>query len=148
MEPSIAIRVATENDFPQLSTLFLEFATFENLQHKMINSVEQMKIEKEYINGFVAVLPDSTIVGYATWFFTYYTFTGKAMYLDDLYITPAWRGKGLGTALIDCVIEKAKMSGCNRLRWQVSVWNHAAQAFYKKLGADMDEVERNCNLDL
>lgn len=144
----IRIREAIEADFPQLVALFFEFATFENLPHKMVNSVEQMNKEKDYFNGFVAVAPDQQIVGYATWFFSYYTFTGKAMYMDDLYITPDFRGKGLGTLLINRVIEKARETRCNKLRWQVSEWNHAAQGFYKQLGAEIDEVERNCNLDL
>ncbi len=144
----IRIREAIEADFPQLVALFFEFATFENLPHKMVNSVEQMNKEKDYFNGFVAVAPDQQIVGYATWFFSYYTFTGKAMYMDDLYITPDFRGKGLGTVLINRVIEKARETHCNKLRWQVSEWNHAAIGFYKQLGAGIDKVERNCNLDL
>jgi GNAT superfamily N-acetyltransferase len=144
----ITLREATEADFPALIDLFLEFATFENLPHKMINSVMKMKKEKDYFNGFVAVTPDQQIIGYATWFFSYYTFTGKAMYMDDLYITPGFRGKGLGTVLINRVIEKAKETRCNKLRWQVSEWNHAAIGFYKQLGAEVDEVERNCNLNL
>jgi GNAT superfamily N-acetyltransferase len=144
----ITIRKATETDFPSLIHLFLEFATFENLQHRMDNSVERMVSEKEYFNGFVAVLPDQQIVGYATWFFAYYTFSGKTMYMDDLYITPAYRGKGLGSGLIKRVIEKARETGCNKIRWQVSEWNHQAISFYNQLGAEIDEVERNCTLDL
>ena len=144
----IIIREATENDFPQLVALFLEFATFENLQHRMVNSLERMQEEKAYFNGFVAVMPDRRIVGYATWFFGYYTFTGKAMYMDDLYITPQFRGIGLGILLINRVIGKARETRCNKLRWQVSDWNGAAIEFYKRLGAWIDEVERNCNLDL
>lgn len=144
----ILIREATEADFPQLIALIMEFAAFENLQDRMVNSHERMLEEKAYFNGFVAIFPDERIVGYATWFFTYYTFSGKAMYMDDLYITPAYRGIGLGTLLINRVIEKARETHCNKLRWQVSEWNHAAQGFYKQLGAEIDEVERNCNLDL
>lgn len=148
IDQQFIIRAATKNDFQQLVGLFLEFATFENLQHRMINSLEQMLKEQEFFNGFVAVLSNGQIVGYATWFFTYYTFTGKAMYMDDLYITPDWRGKGLGSLLIKQVITKAKEANCNKLRWQVSEWNGPAIAFYKQLGAEIDEVERNCNLDL
>ncbi|MFA6072428.1 MAG: GNAT family N-acetyltransferase [Janthinobacterium sp.] len=144
----ITIREASDADFPALVSLFLEFATYENLPHKMVNSVERMKEEKDYFNGFVAVTPDDGIAGYATFFFTYYTFTGKAMYMDDLYISPEYRGKGLGTLLINRVIDKAKETRCNKLRWQVSNWNHTAIGFYRQLGAEIDEVERNCNLDL
>jgi GNAT superfamily N-acetyltransferase len=93
-------------------------------------------------------MPNQRIVGYATWFFSYYTFTGKAMYMDDLYITPEFSGVRIGTLLINRVIAKAHETGCNRLRWQVSDWNSRAIGFYKQLGAWIDEVERNCNLDL
>ena len=144
----ILIREATEADFPQLIALIMEFAAFENLQDRMVNSHERMLEEKAYFNGFVAIFPDERIVGYATWFFTYYTFSGKAMYMDDLYITPAYRGIGLGTLLINRVIEKALATGCNKLRWQVSDWNLTAIGFYKQLNAEIDQVERNCNLDL
>lgn len=144
----IIIREATEADFAKLVALFLEFATFENLRHCMVNSQERMMAEKEYFNGFVAIAPDQRMVGYATWFFGYYTFTGKAMYMDDLYITPDFRGKGIGTLLINRVIDRAREVRCNVLRWQVSEWNHQAIGFYKQLGAKIDQVERNCNLDL
>lgn len=144
----IIIREAIEDDFQQLVALFMEFATFENMQQFMVNSLDRIRKEKAYFNGFVAILPDQRIVGYATWFFAYYTFTGKAMYMDDLYITPEYRGKGIGTLLIEQVIKKAGEIHCNKLRWQVSEWNYAAQDFYKQMGAEIDEVERNCNLNL
>ena len=93
-------------------------------------------------------MPDQRIVGYATWFFSYYTFTGKAMYMDDLYITLEFKGVWIGTLLINRVIAKARETGCNRLHGQVSDWNSRAIGFYKQLGAWIDEVERNCNFDL
>ena len=71
-----------------------------------------------------------------------------ADYLDDLYITPEFRGVGIGTLLVNSVIAKARETGCNKIRWQVSDWNSRAIGFYKQLGAWIDEVERNCNLDL
>lgn len=144
----ITIREATEADFQRLTELFREFAAFENLEHRMTNSVEKMMTEQEFFNGFVAVNPAGRIVGYATWFYCYYTFSGKSMYMDDLYITPEYQGKGLGTLLIKAVIGKARETRCNKLRWQVSEWNHTAIEFYKQLGAEIDEVERNCNLDI
>lgn len=145
---AISIRAATEADFPRLIELFSEFAAFENLQYRMTNSISQMKAEREFFNGFVAVNFVGEIVGYATWFYCYYTFSGKAIYMDDLYITPEYRGNGLGTRLINRVIEQARESGCGKLRWQVSEWNQAAIGFYEQLGAEIDEVERNCNLDI
>ena len=144
----INIRKATEQDFEQINILFREFAEFERLPEKMINSVERMKAEKDLFNCFVAETPDSGIIGYAAYFFCYFTWTGKAMYMDDLYVKPDYRGTGVGSSLINQVINYAKESGCHKLRWQVSDWNKPAKGFYIKLGAEICNVEQNCDLML
>jgi GNAT superfamily N-acetyltransferase len=142
------IREINENDYANLISLFQEFAHFEKLEDKMTNTVDQMKVEMEYINGFVAVNKKNEVIGYVTYFFAYYTWIGKSMYMDDLYVKPAFRGKGIGTLLFNKVIEYAKESNCYKLRWQVSNWNRPAIEFYKKLGAEIDNVENNCDLIL
>lgn len=79
------IRRATEADFEQVHALFMEFAEFEKLPDKMVNTVERMKSEQEYFNCWVVENPDDNkIIGYVTYFFCYYTWTGKAIYMDDL----------------------------------------------------------------
>ena len=70
------------------------------------------------------------------------------MYLDDLYIQPGSRGNKAGTLLLFAVKDYAKISGCKKLRWQVSSWNEKAIAFYKSIGAQIDDVEINCELFL
>ncbi len=144
----ITIRSSVESDFPQLIDLFKEFATFEKLPEKMINSVDRMIREKDFFNCFVAETSDQKIVGYVTWFFCYYTWIGKSLYMDDLYVKPEYRATGIGTRLIKKVIGFAKSSQCHKLRWQVSGWNTPAIDFYKKLGATTDHVEQNCDLIL
>ncbi len=144
----IHIRLAEEADFPQLVALYREFATFEKLPHRMINTVEKMKAEKDLFHCYVAETPAKHIAGYVSCFHCYYTWSGKSFYMDDLYIQPAYRGQGLGTRLVETVIAYAKDSGCGKLRWQVSNWNTQAIAFYKSLGAEIDNVERNCDLVL
>jgi GNAT superfamily N-acetyltransferase len=144
----ITIRDANETDFPQIIDLFKDFATFEKLPEKMINSVERMMKEKVFFHCFVAVTSDGRIIGYATYFFCYYTWIGKALYMDDLYVTPEYRANGIGKKLIDRVIEFAKTSRCHKLRWQVSGWNKSAIEFYKNIGATIDNVELNCDLML
>ena len=129
-----------------LINLFKEFALFEKLPDKMTNSVEQMLLEKEYLTGFVAVNSWNQIVGYVTYFFGYYTWIGKSLYMDDLYVQTDSRGLGVGTKLINEVIEFAKAENCKKLRWQVSEWNQPAIDFYKSLGANVDAVESNCDL--
>ena len=143
---TVTIRKIEESDYLVLISLFKEFALFEKLPEKMTNSVEQMLREKEYLTGFVAVNDADEIVGYATYFFGYYTWIGKSLYMDDLYVRPDFRGAGVGTKLINEVIAFAKAENCKKLRWQVSEWNQPAIDFYKSLGANVDAVESNCDL--
>lgn len=145
---NIRLRTIEEDDYAALIALFQEFATFEKLPEKMVNSVEQMKTEREFINGFVAVSEENEIIGYATYFYAYYTWIGKSLYMDDLYVRNEFRGNGIGTMLINKVIDKAKAENCSKLRWQVSEWNKPAIEFYKNLGAVINDVESNCDLVL
>jgi GNAT superfamily N-acetyltransferase len=85
-------------------------------------------------------------MGYVTYFFAYYTWTGKSLYMDDLYVREKYRRKGLGALLINKVIDYAKEEKCNKLRWQVSNWNEPAITFYKSLGAEIDNIEQNCDI--
>lgn len=141
------LRPIKEEDFEELISLFKEFAVFEKLPEKMTNSLEQMKREKELIKGFI-IRRDGRIAGYVTFFFAYYTWTGKSLYMDDLYIVPEYRSQGLGTLLVDEVISYAKEHKCNKLRWQVSSWNDPAIEFYEGIGAEINKVDMNCDLGL
>ena len=136
-----------ESDFEELIRLITEFSVFEKLPEKMTNTLDQMKQEKDFIKGFV-VRDNGKIVAYVTFFFAYYTWVGKSLYMDDLYVTQDYRGRGLGTLLIENVKRFAKDNGCKKLRWQISDWNKPAIGFYKSLGAEIDEVEMNCDLML
>lgn len=142
------IRPITEKYFKSLEILFKEFAKFEKHPEMMTNSANQMLAEKEFINGFVAVNETNEVIGYATYFFAYFTWVGKSLYMDDLYVMQSYRGKGFGTQLIKKIIEKAETEHCKRLRWQVSDWNKPALAFYESLGAKISPVESNCDINL
>lgn len=143
---NIAIRPAVENDFFELLNLIKDFADFENCSDKMTNSLEQMKKEKDFFNCFVAVNKSGAIIGYVVYFFCYHTWAGKSLYMDDLYVKDSFRGQGIGTELIKKVIDFGKEQNCHKLRWQVSSWNKPAVSFYKNLGANIDHIEKNCDL--
>lgn len=128
--------------------MFNEFATFQKMPDKMINSVEQMTEESEYINGFVAENEKGRLIGYATYFYAYFTWIGKSLYMDDLYVRPDYRRQGLGQKLNDSVIDKAKADKCKKVRWQVSKWNQNTIDFYKSIGAQVDNIESNCDFTL
>ena len=68
--------------------------------------------------------------------------------MDDLYVTPKYRGKNIGSNLLNKVIEFGKKENCHQLRWKVSNWNTQAIEFYKKIGAEIDDLENDCKLQL
>ncbi len=144
----VKIRPIEERDYPSLIELFQEFAHFEKTPEKMDNSVERMRKERELFKGFVAENDTNEVVAYVTYFFTYHTWSGKCLYMDDLYVSKSYRKQGVGGRLLKQVIEFAKNQECRDLRWQVSNWNTNAQEFYKSIGAEIDSVEWNCRLPL
>jgi len=145
---NILIRKATENDYADIVQLIQEFATFQNMPEKMTNSVERIMRESEHFDCLVAETKDENIVGYATYFFAYFTWSGKCLYMDDLFVKEKFRGNGIGKELMRAVLDFAKKAKCHKIRWQVSKWNKKAQQFYKNRGAKIDDVEINCDLVL
>ena len=145
---TLPIRTATETDFPEILALFQEFAAFEKRSHKMYNTLDRMQREKDFFHCLVVENDQQQIIGYVSYFFCYFTWSGKGMHMDDLYVKPAYRGAGIGTQLLERMIELAKQEGCHKLQWQVSKWNHPAIEFYQKMGAEIDDVEQNCELVL
>jgi len=141
------IRKAIDKDLAEILSLIKELATFEKAPEKVTNSVEQMKNEKEYFKCFVAENSQKEIIGIALYFFTYYTWVGKSLYLDDLYVKKSYRGNQIGTELLRKIFEVAKRENCKRVRWQVLNWNKSAIDMYKKSGAEIDNEWSNCDFD-
>ncbi|XP_072006196.1 thialysine N-epsilon-acetyltransferase-like isoform X7 [Engystomops pustulosus] len=82
------------------------------------------------------------LMGYALFFFTYSTWEGRSLYLEDLYIRPQYRGKGIGSRLFTAVTELCLSLGCARLQLSVLDWNHSAISFYRSRGArDLTQEE-------
>ena len=144
---NISIRKAAEEDFPSILLLIKELAAFEKSPDKVTNSVEQMRQEKHLFDCFVAETDIGSIVGMAIYFFAYYTWVGKSLYLEDIYIKEPYRNQNLGTSLLKKVFEVARQENCKRVRWQVLNWNKSAIQMYKKNGADIDDEWLNCNFD-
>ncbi len=141
----INIRKATSKDFPEIHAMIHSLATFEKAPEKHTNTVEQMEQEQEYFKAFIAEDEQGVVVGMALYFIAYFTWVGKSLYLDDLYVKSEYRGKGVGKLLIDKIFDVAKKENCKRLRWQVLDWNKPAIDFYDKLGADLDGEWINCD---
>lgn len=144
---NIIIRPATETDFPAALDLVKELAVYQGTPELVLNTVEQMKAEKDYFRCIVAENDAQEILGIATYFFAYYTWVGKSLYLDDLYVKQSARGNKIGSQLLSAIVQIARSENCKRVRWQVSDWNTPAIEFYKKCGAEIEHEPCNCDLD-
>jgi GNAT superfamily N-acetyltransferase len=102
--------------------------------------------EKNYIQCFVAETEAKEIIGIAQYFFAYFTWSGKSMYLGDLYVKEKYRKNKVGHKLFNKIIEAANEENCKRLTWQVLNWNKPALEFFKGFGAEMDKEWIDCNL--
>ncbi len=145
MNPNI--RSAGPADMPAIYKLMEDFSIFQKTPEKLLNTTDQLQNDS---NDFKCIVIESgnMIVGFASYFFTYYSWSGKGLYLDDLYIDPSYRGKGFGKKLLDAVFDIARDANCKRVRWQVSRWNSEAIKFYKQIGATVEDTEINCDLSL
>jgi len=141
------IRKATESDFDSIFSLVYGLAVFQGTPERIVNSVDQMKEEKQYFQSYVAETSDGEIIGMASYFFAYYTWVGKSLFLDDLFVKESHRGKKVGTELLKKIFEVAADENCKRVRWLVSKWNKNAINFYRKIGAEIDEEAFVCDLE-
>lgn len=141
---SLHIEPATERDIP----LILEFVRGLAEYEKHLDRVEatEERIRKSIFGAEPAAhvlfaYENDVAVGYAVFFYTYSSFAGlPGMYLEDLFVKPEARGKGVGRELLRYLARLAKEKGCGRIEWAVLHWNEPAIGFYKSLGAvPMDE---------
>jgi len=143
----IVVRKATESDFPVVLSLIKELAEYEKSPDKVTNSVSLMTEEKDLFSCYVAETTEKEIIGMAIYFFAYYTWVGKSLYLEDIYVKESFRRKKVGEALLKKVFDVAKAEKCKRVRWQVLYWNENAIAFYNKCGAEINSDWLNCTFD-
>ena len=89
----------------------------------------------------------SAPVGFALWFYTYSTFRGRhGIWLEDLFVTPEARGKGIGKALLVHLAQECMANGWSRLQWSVLDWNTPSIEFYKSLGTEMMDQWTVCRV--
>jgi GNAT superfamily N-acetyltransferase len=136
---SDVIRPAAPADIGALLALMHELAEFEKLTHLFVATEESLHEAlfgaRPAAEALVAER-DGRIVGYALFFHNFSTFLSRrGLYLEDLYVQPALRGCGLGTALLRRVAAIAVERRCGRFEWSVLDWNQPAIDFYTKMGA-------------
>jgi GNAT superfamily N-acetyltransferase len=142
MEP--AINSVTPDEVPVLLELIRELARFERLEHEVETDAESLHDALFGPQPVVSALLARTggeVAGYALYFFTFSSFVGRAgLWLDDLYVRPAFRHQGLGRALLKALARIGVERNCGRFEWTALNWNKGALDFYRKLGAQsMDE---------
>jgi len=134
----MTIRRATREDLPQVLAFIIELAEYEYLEQEVVATLESMD-HWLFVEGKAIVLfccEDEKPVGFALYFYNYSTWQGRSgLYIEDLFIQRAFRGKGYGKALIAHVASLAVKEGCARVEWVCLDWNKMSIDFYKRLGA-------------
>lgn len=136
----ITIRPYTKEDIPAIFSLIKELAIYEKAGDEVETSIEQLEkdgLEDKLFQCFVAE-KDSSVVGFALYYFGYSTWKGKTLYLEDFVVKETHRGDGIGAMLFERLIQEANHQKAHRMDWQVLEWNAPAINFYKKYNAHLD----------
>lgn len=134
------IRKAKPGDEASILRLIQALADYEKSPNEVINTADKLHQDlfiDPCCEAFVALV-DNEIIGFALYYFSYSTWKGRCLYLEDFYIDQNQRGKGFGKALFEEVIREARKRNVIRIDWQVLDWNEPAIQFYKQQGADLD----------
>jgi GNAT superfamily N-acetyltransferase len=134
-----SIRQAQENDTSTILQLIRELAEYERLLHQVMATEDGLQRTlfgpRRYAEVLLAEF-ENQAAGYALFFHNFSTFVGgPGIYLEDLYVRPAFRGQGIGKAFFQHLARLAVERNCDRLDWAVLNWNEQAIRFYQSLGA-------------
>jgi len=134
------IRTTTEADVPVILSLIRELAEYERAPDAVVATeaglLEVLFGPKRSAEVLLA-LEKGEPLGFAVYFYNFSTWLGRpGLYLEDLFVRPAVRGKGYGRALLERLAQIAQERGCGRMEWAVLDWNDPAIQFYRKLGAE------------
>ncbi|MFI5337436.1 MAG: GNAT family N-acetyltransferase [Opitutales bacterium] len=147
------LRPATVGDIPLILELIRGLATYEKLRHECEATEERLCATLFPADGsapaaYVVIAEAAGVpAGFALYFFNYSTFLAKpGLYLEDLFVRPELRGRGIGKALLLHLARKANELGCGRMEWSVLDWNSPAIAFYEKIGARRMREWQICRL--
>jgi GNAT superfamily N-acetyltransferase len=136
----VSIRPARPADVPRILELVRELADYERSLDQVSATADELRAalfaERPAVFAHVAET-DAVVVGFALWFLNFSTWVGRhGIYLEDLYVTPAMRGRGVGKALLAELAATCMRRGYGRLEWWVLDWNEPAIAFYRSIGAE------------
>lgn len=138
------IRLATPSDVPAIAQLIRELAHYEKSAHEVVATDNDLTLAlfgvSPHVHCHVAEI-DGHVIGFALWFLNYSTWLGSTgLYLEDLFVREAYRGHGVGSALMKQLAQLCCQRGYSRFQWWVLDWNSPSIAFYESMGAvAMDE---------
>jgi GNAT superfamily N-acetyltransferase len=135
----MTLRAATAADVPQIVAFIRALADYERLLHEVVATEDGMRQALFGPRPYAEVVlaeDDGVPIGFALFFHTFSTFLGQpGLYLEDLFVVPEARGRGVGRALLAHLSRLAVERGCGRVEWAVLDWNAPAIRFYDSLGA-------------
>ena len=137
--PLLSIRPASIDDVPLIRALIAELAEYERLADAAVATDDDLRAQLFGAQPAAEVLigeVDGQAAGFALFFHNFSTFLGKlGLYLEDLFVRPAFRGTGLGKHLMAALARIAVQRDCGRFEWSVLDWNAPAIGFYRRIGA-------------
>ncbi len=142
--PTFRLRDAGPHDVPVLVQLIRALARYEKMEHEVVATPALIGAAlfggDRKAHALVCEV-DEAAVGFAIYFYSFSTFQGRAgIYIEDIFIEPDYRGRGIGKAIFRLLAKRAVADGCGRIEWSVLKWNQPAIEFYTSLGAvAMDE---------
>ena len=137
--PHFPLRDATPPDVPDVLRLVRALAEYERLLHEVVMTEADLHtaLFGPQPRAHALLAHDGTnAVGLALWYYTFSTFRGRSdIFLEDLFVEPTHRGRGIGLALLRNLAQRAIVENCRRVEWRVLNWNAPSIAFYESLGA-------------
>ena len=139
MENALTFRSAERKDVPLILSFIRALAEYERMADQVVAdeaTLEEWLFDRNKAEVIFAVL-EGREVGFALFFHNFSTFLGRAgLYLEDLFVLPDYRGRGVGKAILKRLAALAVERGCGRLEWWCLDWNEPSIAFYRSLGAE------------
>jgi GNAT superfamily N-acetyltransferase len=146
----VRIEPAREQDVPVILSLITGLADYEKLSHQVVATEDTLR---HWLFGprpaaeVLIAWDGDDAVGFALFFQNFSTFLGRpGLYLEDLFVIPAHRARGIGRRLLTTLAALAVERGCGRFEWSVLDWNEPAIAFYRRMGAEVLPDWRICRL--
>ena len=137
--PGFRIRPATIEDTPLILAFIEQLAEYEKLAHEVVATEDILRktlFEDRSVAEVILGYQGENPVSFALFFYNFSTFLGRpGLYLEDLFVKPEGRGKGVGRVMLAYLARRAQQRGCGRFEWSVLDWNQPAITFYESIGA-------------